>query len=416
MLKRHTILFAPDAAPASGAAPSPAAPAPAKAAPAAAAPTDAPSDKGEPTPSSGSDPFDDLDKKWEADQKAKEPAKDPPKEKADEPTDKTKEPPKQPDKKGPAPDDLATKTPKQLRERLQAVQTERDTNAKKISDYEKKISDLEKRGIDSTAATERLAALEKERDELKGQLRSAKFEVSEDFKKNHDEPYNRMAEDASAEIVQLQIADRVDNDGNTIPGRPATWNDFVELYHMDRTRAKKVAKEAFGEDYTLVMDHYDALKRLDRQRVAALKAEQSEFSERAKTDQANREKQQQFISSTWVKVNEDIVEKYAEFLKPDATKPERAKLLQESRELVDAKPQTLENKIIHDAQIRNRAIAFPIMRDTIQSLRKELAERDAKIAELTDSDPMTGKTRRVGSDGQPGGKTEEQELAEVFES
>lgn len=403
------------AAPAKPAATAPPAPAPAPAKPAAPAAPAPPKPPETPTPSS--DPFDELDARYEAEfKKEAEPEAPKPGEAKPKEGEKPKDEKPSAEKPVVPKDEFKDKTPKQLRERLEQLQAERDENANKRAEAEKKIQELEKRGLDSTAATEKLAALEKERDELKGQLRVAKFEASDDFKKQYQAPFNEAAADAKNEVEQLQIAEQDDGNGNITPARQATWKDFAEIYGMDRVTARAVIKRAFGDDATLVMEHYDALKRLDRRQSAALEKEKAEWSENAKTEQANREKQHQFIAATYTKVSADISEKHAEFMKPDATKPEETELLTEGLKLVDAKPQTLENKIVQDAQVRLRAGAYPRMRFIIDRLKTENAKLQQEIKELRDSDPRNDDPTRSSGEGKAGEKSEKEELAEILES
>lgn len=407
------------AAPAKPAAAAPPSPAPPPAKPTAPAPSKAPE-----TPAPSSDPFDELDARYEAEFK-KEPEpeaskkdeakpKEGEKVKDEKPPEKSTEKP--PEKPVVAKDEFKDKTPKQLRERLEQLQAERDDNANKRAAAEAKIAELEKRGLDSTAATEKLAALEKTNEELKGQLRIAKFEASDDFKKQYQAPFNEAAADAKNEVEQLQIVEQDDGNGNITPARQATWKDFAEIYAMDRVTARAVIKRAFGDDATLVMEHYDALKRLDRRQSAALEKEKTEWSEHAKTEQANREKQHQFIAATYTKVSADIADKHAEFMKADDTKPEESKLLLEGLQLVDAKPQTIENKIIHDAQVRLRAGAYPRMRFIIDRQKTEIASLKKEIGELRDSDPRNHDPSRSSGEAGGGEKSERDELAEILES
>src|SRR5882724_5262024 len=104
-----------------------------------------------------------------------------------------------------------------------------------------KIADAEARGKDVTVLTERLANLEKERDGLRGELRAAKQEVSDDFKEKWDKPFNQGAAYAKSVVEQMAITAE---DGTQ---RAATWNDFIALYHMPLNKAAQSARQMFGE-------------------------------------------------------------------------------------------------------------------------------------------------------------------------
>lgn len=357
------------------------------AAPATPAPTNTPSPVPAAPVAPAAEPKSEFDTAWDKlesrsapKQKPAEPDKAPdPKAAEPKPGDE----PAKPAPVAPAKDD--PKAPKQLREQLEKRNKEYGDLETKHRELEKRITDAEAKGKDSTALTERQAALEKQLQEKDAELRALKQEASPEFKDKYDKPFKTAASNAMVEIEQLQVITQSPNGEPS--SRPANWQkDFAPLYALGYAEAKQMAKTLFGEEAGLVMDHYNALKRLDRERSSAFEQEKAGWKEREEKQVAESAKQREFIEATWTKVNKDIAEK-SEWFQPNPEDAEATTLLEEGYKLVDAKPATLQERIIHDAQIRNRAAAHPRMKYELTKSREKIKELEATIAEMKGSEP-----------------------------
>lgn len=372
MLRKHTLLFAPDAGGGSGTAPAaaPVAPAAAPAAPAAAPAAD----KG--APAASKDPFDELDARLDAKRK---PATTP---KAD---DKAKE-----DLEKPAvdPADPKRRIAPALRDQLEKVSTEKKQLQESISTLETKIKDYESRGKDSTALAEQLAAREKELETIRGELRAARQEVSPEFKAKWEKPFKQAADYAKSVIEQLIVTGE---DGNT---RQATWDDFAQLYNLPYTKAIAGAQAMFGDASQVVVNHLTELQRLAFQKREALEEEKANWKKRETEDAARSASERQATEDMWGKVTKDIADKKPHLFAPDPKDPEGNELLTEGYKIVDAKPETLEQRIIQAANIRHRAAAFPRLIHRLDRAKERVAELEAENAELRGSGP--GPTKRTG--------------------
>lgn len=274
--------------------------------------------------------------------------------------------------------------PKALRERLAVVEREKEESAGQITALRQQIADFERKGRDTTALTEQLAREQKEKAELQAQIRGLKREASPEFKDKYDKPFNQAAEFARSRIEGLAVTLE---DGAT---RQATWNDFAELYRLPFNKASALAKQMFGDSTPFVLNQLSELQRLDFQRNEALKEEQVKWKETEEREVAEGSKRREFIQATWTKVNTDIAETHPEWFQEDPKDKEESDLLKEGFALVDSRPATMEEQIVKDAHIRNRAAAWPRLIHRLTRLQEQLEEKDAVIAELKGSQPGPG--------------------------
>lgn len=374
------------------AAPKPAAPTPAP------QPAPQPSAAPAPEPQGGGEadnPFDAYDAKVKA-------SKPKP---ADDAAPETKPVDKKPDTKPadakPA-DEKVMATPKALREQYEKASKELTQLRTDKEQLQKRIDEAEKRGKDTTALTEQMAALQKERDEALSALRAAKQEASPEFKEKYEKPFNRAADDAKTDIEQLVVND---GEGGT---RQATWNDFAELYALPLSKAIERSEEMFGRGASVVQQHLSELRRLDRQRSAALEQEKASWADRAKADEAKRVQHEDFIRSSWQTVNKALEEKNPEWYGEDPQDKEGNAILAEGRKIVDQAygPERaklpIARQIALDAQIRQRASAFGRMAHRVNKMQSRVAELEAENKQLRESGP--GETIKPGGEQTGGGE------------
>lgn len=333
-------------------------------------------------------PFDAHEAKLRAAAKAKEtpkdakvePAKDPVKEpvKAEVPKDERK----------------IGEGPKALREQLEKVSGELKTKTDAIAAMEKRIADADAKGKDTTVLTERLATLEKQLEERTSELRAAKQEVTPEFVEKYDKPLNTAYTRAVNTFKQLEVSE-TDGAGEKRT-RAATEDDLKALFHMPYNKMIPMVKAAFGDSSEVVVRQIEKLHELAENRKTAYDEEKAQWGEREKMRVAERSKHEEFVNKTWAQVNKDIAEKHPEWYQPDPEDAEDSKLLQEGYALVDAEPATMEKKIVHDANVRNRAAAFSRMVYRVQKRDARIAELEAQVAEMKASDP--GDVHRKGGD------------------
>lgn len=371
----------------------PAAPAAPAAAPAAPTATPATPPAAAAPASTATDKFSDLDARAAA--KRQKPAAETPA--APGTTDKKTETPAAaaPAAAAKPGDALPAGTPKQLREQLTKVERERDDNASEVGRLRAKISDYEKKGLDTTALSERLTTAENENRTLQAQIRALKREASPEFKEKYEKPFHQQAEFAKRIIEQLEVTE-----GEGQQPRRATWNDFVSLYNMPYNKAVTLAKQLFGDASAVVVQHLTNLQQLDFTRSQALKEEQERWQQSEHEEVARAAREKEFVQSTYTSVNKDIAERHPDWYLEDPKDPEGNALLKEGYALVDSQPSTVQEKIVRDAHIRLKAAAFPRLVHRLSRLQEQLEDANAKIAELQGSAPGAGQ-RRAGSGDAP---------------
>lgn len=386
---------APVPPPAAPAAPAPLAPSPSPAPP-APAPGPAPGSAAAtvpPAPAAGGDvnPFAEIDAKFAA---------------ADKPVPTTTGKPDvgKPPKAKPAPATAPAGTPPEgaaggarapaeLRQELDRLKGELATKNQAHTDLQAKIAEFEARGKETTALAARLSDLEKQIADKDGEIRMLKHEVSPEFKKQYDEPFDEAAAFAQNFVESLTVLDGDET-------RQAKWDDFVKLWNMGNSQAITEAKAVFGDAAQIVLNHLFDLRKLDQKRSSALKSERANAASRAQEDEAKAVAQREQIDTAWKAVNKDLTEQVADYHDaPEDT--EAAEARQKALAIYDAKPRTLRERIVRDAHVRQRAAAFGPLKLKILRLEKENADLKAQIA----GEEVPGKTLRTGG-APPAGKDE----------
>ena len=381
------LLYPPDAP--AGAAPPPSPP---------AAPPAAPPPGPAPAPPSEPDPFAEVDALFKAAETPPAPPSAPPKgepPKGTPPAKPAAAPPTAPPKAPPTP------APKELRAELDRIKGELKTKTDSYAALEAKIADYERRGIDATALTERLATIEKQMEAKDAEIRALKHEASPEFKDKYDVPFNRLAARAQSVVEKIRA---VSEDGET---RNATWADFGKLYSLDEYTATREARTLFGDEGAgIAMRYYNELHRLDDDRAQALLAEREHWKERETAEQAKRVTTQQQIDQLWQRTNQDLSERVEDYRDP-ADDKELADARAKAYAVYDAQPKTLRERIVKDAHVRQRVAAFVPLKIRLARLAKERDDLQAELDGLKETGSPGHKPARPGG---PSGAAPEEDF------
>ena len=302
MIHRHLILRSPDA-PAQVDKGAPPAPAP--------APIPAPA----PTPTPSPSPAPAADDKWGALDREIEEAAGPTVEPPPAPAkpDASAAPAK-PDAAKPAPTakpaPAAPDGPKQLRERLAVVERERDEFKSKVADVErltKELSEARKAGESTAALAQELATAKQEREQARQDLARAQFTPSKEVQAMKKDLF-ATAESAKQLLETLEVKVGVDPATEQPIMGPAKWDDFTGiLTTMKPGPAMKLIRDQFGDNAQLVIQQYWDLKKASDKLYAAEKLDRETFSERVTRETANRETQVQGFKKMIETVESDLV-------------------------------------------------------------------------------------------------------------
>lgn len=326
----------------------------------------------------------------------------------DEPPPETppKEAPKAPlEGQKPAKDALQDKSrmesgPKALREERDRVLADLRAEREAHSRLKASLAEHETRAKEAAALAEENAKIKKEVDNLKGRLQAVQFEVSDDFKAKYETPFNDAAEIAQQEIEQFPI-NVMDAEGNIASQRRSEFGkDFAGIYNLDYISAKSAAQKMWGDEWQVVMQHWSRLHSLSRQRDKAMESERTNWKARQQEREAETAKQREAMESVRAKVWQDVSKKHPEWFGEDPNDPEGNELLKEGYELINTKPKTMQEQLVHWANTLHRAAAFPRMAAKYSKLAEENASLKAKIEELKGGAPGPTKTSGSTSQGQ----------------
>lgn len=301
-------------------------------------------------------------------------------------------------------DDRTITAPKALRDQLEKTTGELKEIRSAKESLEAKIAKFESQGKDTTALTERLTAIEKERDEALSQVRALKQEASPEFKDKWDKPFNQAADYAKGLIEQLQVGEWVQNEETGTrewkAARAATWEDFIGLYNMPAAKAAQGARAMFGEDASLVIGQLNDLHLKDFQRGKALEEEKARWKETETKEQSESARRKESWSAATSKAELTFKEKYPDRYSEDPEDKEGNELLKEGQRMLEYQPKTFDQAVANYVRIRLNAAAAPRAFHRAALLKERVAELEAEVKELRESGP--GKTvRSTGGSGAP---------------
>jgi hypothetical protein len=345
------------------------------------------------------DPFKSLDSKLN------QPPKEPPAEKKDDKAADPK-PGEKTDLKTAVPVKDAPEHPKVLRERAKKFEDESKTLRQEVQSLKARIESADRSGTDTKALTERLGAVEKERDELRGKLRSVSFQTSDEYQKQYEQPFSDASEYAKQAVEQLTVIEGEDPATGEPKRRQAKWDDFAYLYSLPIGKAISESKRMFGDVSSFVEGQLMQLQKLDRSRFTARQSEEKSWKEKSTAEQAQEIQRREAYDGMRSKIRTDLATKVPWY--SDGPEDSEFKSLRdEGYQIFDAKPQTPAEAAVKVEHIRHRTAAFPVVIRKLQLAEEKLKDAEATIAELKGSGP--GKTRTSGSDD---GTAHEKSVAE----
>jgi hypothetical protein len=301
--------------------------------------------------------------------------------------------PEKPIKEAPKPADTSKPTapttpppnprdPKELRAELAA-------KSKQLADYEERLKSTEAKAKDAEALAARIAELERERDEVRGELRRSRFEVSEEYKAKHEVPFQKEAARAQRIIEQLKVMDP-----ETRQERKATFEDFKQIYQQEYGDAVIAANEKFGPFGQIVLNQYERLKSMEDAAKEALAEEKSNWSKHEETDRAKKVQRNLEMSKLDQRVRQELAEAVEEY-HDNPTDEDLVKARNQGYALFDEKPTTFTDMVVKKNHMRHRFAAFEPMKLQITRLRQQLADLQAEVASYKNEPPDP--SRRRGS-------------------
>lgn len=306
-------------------------------------------------------------------------------------SDKAKKPAETTDK------DKRTIKPKeggQLRTKLEATIKELEAERKAKADLEERLKTA-KPAEEVTSLSERLAAVEKEREAIQAELMMHKQEVTPEFKQKYEEPFNQEAKRAAARVSQLLVTNA---DGTT---RAGSWeHDFAAIYNLPYAEAADKAEALFGKHASRVMMDYDRLHNLDETYKEALANEKQRWKQTAAERQANEAKNREAFNSAYAAAKEGFLKRFPERFGEDPNDPQVAKELEKGRTMFAQQPKTFQEAVTKQAAMELAVTAHPKLVYQLEKTKKERDALAAKLKEYEKSEPGDT-TRKTGESAQP---------------
>ncbi len=274
--------------------------------------------------------------------------------------------------------------------------------------YEKELTALKapKEDPEKKELSEKLTAAEKRAQEREDELRFANYERSEEYQSKYFKPYVEAFNTARQKITELDVVEIKREDPNTgeerilQAGRAAIPEDFDRIAMMpDGREARKLAKQLFGEDYTIAMAHREKVMELNSSRQNALNEQRTRGAEREKAQLEQRTKAQTEAAKQreqlWSAANKEFAEKHKDWFEPIEGDEIGNKMLTSDMAVTDAlfgdvSHLPLEKVIKLHSEMRNRAAAAGRLEHLLKQTRKQLAEATEKLKGFEGSEPKEG--------------------------
>jgi len=302
------------------------------------------------------------------------------------------------------------RTNRELKKAYEAGKKTLKTAQARVQELEARVAELD--GIATTAKgdtgplAEQLAAAQKRIDEYEGRLRLKAYEESDEFKSKHLAPFKRAEARAFNDMKQLEYIEGTDEATGEARIRPATENDFIELYNLPTGKAYAFAKRVFGDSAQLAMNHYHTLHTAQDDMREAIAEYRTRGAEEEKQTQARTAQEREAADRMWRTANSDLQAKYFKDLGVDADDAETKELLAKSYNTVDKLfsgngGMTMAEKVGLQASVRQRAALFGVTRKQLLKAQADLAEANKTIEELRGSSPGKPKPK---ADAAPAGE------------
>jgi hypothetical protein len=276
-----------------------------------------------------------------------------------------------------------SKTLKEREAELARVRGELDTAKAPREDDEKK------------ALAERLTKAEQELSKREVELRHANYLKSNEYREKFEKPFNDTLAEAYAAISEFSVTGE---DGTT---RQLTEKDFMSLLNLPRQQAWEVAGKLFGQAAPEIMGYRNKLKEITTSAQNEAKRYREQGESHDKDAMAAQAAQRENLKKHWQSSNEKLAKQYPDFFAPDEKDPEGNEWLQKGFQYVDrifqSNSMTPEQRIEHEADVRNRAAGFGRVVYRLKKMEARTKELEEELAAYRESTPKRGERDGSGA-------------------
>lgn len=279
----------------------------------------------------------------------------------------------------------------------------------------KELSEIEpKTRAEQAKLAEQIKNLETRLEEKENFLRLHNYENSEEYKNKYEIPYKQAYQSMLGDLSELTITEGSAEIGD-LKERPATEADFHEILNAKLGMATKLAKEKFGDNYTTILNHRAALRKIMFDSTTALEEYKKNAAKNAEEEHTRTTADLAHTRELWQSINTDLSSnpKGSEFWGDDPADAQVAKELQKGFEFADQRFSKAffelpkEKRILIDAGIRHRVAGFYKQLYLARKYKSEAESLRAELIELRKGGPGPGGGGEP--DGGGGGTPTEQE-------
>lgn len=269
----------------------------------------------------------------------------------------------------------------------------------KESELQAKITALESKPVTQAGDPAKLAALEKQLEELRGETKTwkdraaqADFTKSEDYDKRFRTPYNREKQAALEEVKHLQVKS-INRDGEESV-RAGTEADFLKALALPPGEQDEFIHAAFGNAAWRVINRINEMQRISRASQEAT-AEHSEKYESSQQEMEGRTKKEQEAYESFLSQAQDGIKSHPElgkYFTPDESDPESTAILQKGYEQFDdfatnGHKLPPQERAEHVAAYRAMVAGFSSALLRENRLKSKVTELEAELGKYRKADP-----------------------------
>lgn len=238
--------------------------------------------------------------------------------------------------------------------------------------------------------------------ELEGELRESAYERSPDYKRDYEDKYYSIRDEAALEAESLKVRERgpVDESGNpTYTERQGTKNDFLRILKIaDPADQDAMIEQMFGRSAPRVHAQLRDLRRISREAAAAIKRERDagelRIRERTETEERTNGERTQATQS----FRENFTKEWPGIF-GDSEDPKEKELIERGQGFLKDwkasatnKALTVKQRAEMDALVEASFERFPLVWGRLDAMSNENKSLKEKLAKYESGDPGGGRT------------------------
>lgn len=288
-----------------------------------------------------------------------------------------------------------------------------DTFKGKLAERERELAELRSKSADPemvTGLTKRAQTAEARNKELESDMKYVDYKKSSEFKEKYEQPFQKAWIRAVKDVTQLTVTDEAGTQ------RVATAEDLWSLVNLPLGEATRRAKELFGDDLGnyVMSNHYGKIRELSEAQTEALETARKEGTNREQQKAQDTQLIRGEVAQTYERVRDEQAQKQPWLQEREGDDDWNAKLAKSLNFVEETlKSSAFDSKLTAEQRaelvsrhvaVRNRAIAFPMLRLENKRQKAELDALRKQVAEFTGTEPGAGDGKPAADGtGTPGG-------------